>query len=110
MKRACLILTILLMAATSYAGVIQDGSITVSAAAQGFADVAAIPNNANGALLRVEGDDVRIGFKTTPTAAIGAVLSDGDSLSIGNGHDVNSFRVILKTGSTTTKVWYMIFD
>lgn len=110
MKRLLTITILLLIAATASAGVIQDGAITVSATAQGFADVAAIPNDVNGALLMVEGDDVRIGFKTTPTAAIGAVMADGDALKIGNGHDVSAFRVILKTGSTTTKVWYMIFD
>lgn len=110
MKRLLTITILLLIAATASADVIQDGAITVSAAAQGFKDVAAVPGAANGALLRVEGDDVRISFKTTPTASVGPILSDGDSLAIGNNHDVNSFRVILKTGSTTTKIWYMIFD
>jgi len=103
------IIVILLIASFASAGVIQDGAITVSAAAQGFADVAAIPENANSALITVDGDPVRIRFKTTPTASLGDVLSDGDSVNIGNAHDVHSFRVILKTGSTTTTIWYTIF-
>lgn len=113
MKTATMtIFTILLFALTASAGVIQDGSITVSATAQGIADGlgVAISQEANGGLIRVETDDVRIGFKTAPTATTGIQLGDNDSVAIGNNKDLNSFRVILDSGATSATVHFIIWD
>ena len=97
----------LLFAPQVFAGTISDGSITVSGTAQGFSTV---PDDTKSALICVETGAVRVGFKTALTSTTGILLNIDDCMNIQGFHDVNSFKVIFKTGITTATVKYILLD
>jgi hypothetical protein len=108
MKRilSILAMAILVAAPPVTAGVINDGTITVTGTAQ---SISSVPNDCDGALITVSGDAVRIGFKTAPTATTGHRLAAGDSLIIDGCKDVHGLQVIHDSGASGAKLDYSIF-
>lgn len=100
-----LILAVMLFCGHASANTISDGSITVSGVAVGISN---IPDGAKTALIVVEGDDVYVGFKTTPTGSTGVLMHDGDNMVISDFHDINSLRVIFKSGSSSSTIRYIL--
>jgi hypothetical protein len=102
-----LYVVLFMMLSSSEAGVISDGSITVSGTAQG---ISSVPDAADEMLITVETGAVRVSFETTPTDAIGHLLNPGDVMTVYGTHDITSFKVIFNSGVSTAKVWYSISD
>jgi hypothetical protein len=106
MKKALFaVLSILLVSVVAYAGVIADGSITVSSTAQSILTVA---DDVERALITVEGGPVRVSMKTSPYIGTGHLLYNGDTMILTTRRDVVAFRVLLDGSASGGTVYYSL--
>jgi hypothetical protein len=106
MKKALFsVLSILLVSGVVYAGVIADGSITVSSTSQGILTVA---DDVERALITVESGPVRVSFKTSPKIGDGHVLYNGDTMILTTRRDIVAFRVLLDGSASGGTVYYSL--
>jgi hypothetical protein len=104
-------LCLCLLPAIALAGVIADGTITVTTSSQTLSDAGVtVPSDAKTATIQAESGAVRVGFKTAVTSSTGLKLDAGDTLYLDNKRDIDAASFIQDSGASSATVNYVIGD
>jgi len=86
--------------------VIGDEDLILSSTAQHLPD---IPTECDGAMISIQGDDVRFKLSDTVEADNGAILNEGDILILDSISQIIGFNVILDSGSSSATAYVTYF-
>jgi co-chaperonin GroES (HSP10) len=98
-----------LIPAVALAGVIADGTATVTTTAQTLSDMGVtVGDDAKTATIQAETGAVRVGFETAVTSSTGLKLDAGDTIYLDNYRDITNVSFIQDDGASAATINYVI--